>query len=274
MKQKFFLFAVIAFVAIALNVTLFQAAGAAAPPEEKSRQAAPENSARVDIAINDRGDVSVGGVALSALGLQPVDAQLVNAIKTLGDVELTAQNEMITVTVPQGELGRVLWSPASRQVAANLAADYGIVLAPATYERIEDWISTTNIDLTARHSNEASHPAEVMLSTPIQVQVAPNGQLTVEGGPLATGIDPMVLQTMQMGGNSAVACWNQGTLTAMVDGEELPSIVLNPEGAAMLAKALNLPINDVGLNAILNSRLGIDLSLPGGSPMNGISCAN
>ncbi len=274
MKQKFLVLAALALVAVALNVGLFQGAWAASPPEGKNKQAAPENRARVDIAINERGDISVGGVALSALGLAPVDAQVVNAIKTLGDVQLVAQDEMITVTVPQGELGRILWSPASRQVAAQLAADYGLVLAPATYDRVEDWISTSDIDLSARFSNEASEAPEVLISTPIQVEVAQNGQLTVEGGPLATGIDTNVLHTIQLGGNSAVACWNQGTLTAMVDGEELPSVVLNPAGITTLAQAFNLPINEAGLNAILNSRLGVDLSLPGGAPMNGVSCAD
>jgi hypothetical protein len=272
--KKLLIAAVIAFVVVSLHVTMFKQAGAAGPPEGRNRQDPSENTATIDIAVNDAGNVSVGGVALSSLGVGPLDPQVINTLRTLGDLNLQAENEQVTINVDNGELGRIVWDAQNRQAAAALAARYGVMLAPAAQDRIENWISSSNIDLTARFSNEASHAADIQLATPIQLEVAPNGQLTVEGGPLATGIDMNVLRQIQMGGNQAVACWNQGTLTAMVDGVELPTVILNPSGVEKVARALNLPINEVGLNAILDARVGVDLSLPGGAHASDVSCAN
>jgi hypothetical protein len=274
MKQKFLIAVLIAFTVLCLNIALSKAANAADPQRDPIQQAAPPNRAAVDVTINDRGDISVGGIALSALGVAPLDPQVVQMVKNIGNANLSVQDETVTVTLADTEVARLLWDEASRAKAAALAASYGIQLQPEVQSRIEEWISSSDIDLTVRNSPEASRPIELSLSTPIRVDIAANGQLAVEGGALATGIDPSVLQQIRMGGSQGMVCWNEGTLTAEVDGGALPTLVLNPQGVDLLARAFNLPINNHGVEAILSARLGVDVSLPGGTHTANASCGD
>lgn len=264
MRKKLLLSALIAVVVLCLNLALSKPAGAAGPPE---------NHASVDVTINDAGQVTVGGVNLSALGLAPLDPQVANYAKNLGDVKVQVQDQTVTVNLKDTEVAKLLWDAASRERVATLLQTYGVQLQPAVQARVEEWISSSDINLTARYSNEASRPVELELSKPILVDVANNGQLAIEEGPLAAGIDTNVLQQIRQGGSQAVACWNKGTLTTSIDGAKLPTLVLNPAGVAMLSQALNLPINSYGTDAILNSRLGVDLSLPGGAHSASANCA-
>jgi hypothetical protein len=273
MKQKYLIAALIALAVLFLTMALSRTADAAVPPEDRARQAAPPNRATVDVTINDRGDISLGGIALSALGIAPLDPQVVQIVKNVGNANLQVQDETVTVTLADTEVARLLWDEASRARAAALAGAYGVQLQPEVQQRVEEWISSSDIDLTVRSSPEASRPIVLSLTKPIEVDIAANGQLAVEGGALAAGVDPTVLQTIRMGGSQAVACWNEGTLTASVDGGALPTLVLNPEGVDLLARAFNLPINNHGVEAILSARLGVDLSLPGGTH-SGTTCGD
>lgn len=273
MKHKSLYIALIAIALMSLNLAISKPTEAAGPPDAKSKQAPSENRAKVDITIDDAGNISVGGVSLAALGMAPIDPQVATMAKNLGNLNLQVQDETVAVTVQDQEIARLLWSPTSREAMAALAASYGVQLDPAVQARVEEWVSSSNIDVTARYTNEGSHAVELALSKPILVDIADNGQLAIERGPLATGIDPYVLQQIRMGGSQALACWNDGTLTATVDGAELPTLVVNPAGVDIIAQALNLPINDLGTAAIMNSRVGVDLSLPGGTHVSDAACA-
>lgn len=274
MKHKLFCAGVIAIALVCLNLAISKPMDAAGPPEGPSRQTGSENRAKVDITIDDQGNITVGGVNLAALGLAPIDGQVTTMAKNLGAVNLQVQDETVAVDVQGQEIARLLWSPSSRQAMAALAASYGVQLDPAVQARVEEWVSSSDIDVTARYTNEGSEAIELNLAKPILIDIAENGQLAVERGPLAAGIQPYALQQIRMGGNQALACWNQGTLTASVDGAELPTLVINPAGASMIAQALGLPINQLGTNAILNARVGVDLSLPGGAHRSDAACAN
>jgi hypothetical protein len=263
----------IAIFAVCLNLVLIQTALADPPPAAPSQAAAPAaNNASVDITISDAGDLSVGGVSLRLLGLGQIDNQVVTVAKSLEDAHLVVQDEVITLDVQGTEVVKILWSPTSRQTVTALMAHYGMQIDPDVQARLEGWINTSNIDVTARFANEPSRPLSIDLTRLIVVDVAPNGQLAIEKIPLATGIDPTALQTIQKGGNQATACWNKGTLTAKVNGADLPSITLNPKGVNLVSKALNLPIDANAESAVLDARLGFDLSLPGGTHAGDGSC--
>lgn len=272
MKHKLICAGIIAIALVCLNLALSKPMDAAGPPEGPSKQTGSENRAKVDITIDDQGNVTVGGVNLAMLGMAPIDPQVATMAKNLGAVNLQVQDETVAVDVQGQEIARLLWSTDSRQAMAALAASYGVQLAPEVQARVEEWVSSSDIDVSARYTNEGSKAVELNLSKPILVDIAENGQLAVERGPLATGIDPYVLQQIRMGGSQAVACWDQGTLTASVDGVALPTLVVNPAGADIIAQALGLPINDIGTEAILNSRVGVDLSLPGGAHATDVAC--
>ncbi|MCC7161332.1 MAG: hypothetical protein IT331_02470 [Anaerolineae bacterium] len=272
MKHKLLFAAVIAIALLCLNMAISKPIEAAGPPEGKPKQGPANNSAKVDITIDDAGNINVGGINLAALGMAPVDPQIATIAKNLGAVDLEVQDSSIALAVQGQQVVQGLWTPEQRQNAAALAANYGIQLVPGVQARVEEWVSSSDFDVTARYSNDGSHAVELSLSKPILVDIASNGQLAVENGPLATGIHPYVLQQIRMGGSHALACWDQGTLTTSVDGAELPTLVLNPAGVDIIAQALGLPINQLGTESILNARVGVDLSLPGGAHRSDAAC--
>ncbi len=264
-------------VAIALTVLLLTAAlaktGYADPPAAPPAQAAPLNTAVVDITINDAGGLSIGGFDITSMGTMPLDQQVVNLVKSLGNAHLVVEGQEVALDLQGTPVVRIEWSPESRQASANLATKYGVQLSPPMISRIEQWINNSNVDVTARYANESSKPAEISLSTPFLVDIADNGQLSVESIPLAAQLTTDAVNTLRLGGAQATACWNKGRLSASVDGAELPTIVLNPEGVQVLNQALGLQqalAVDVNAlkTAILGAKFGVDLTLPGGTHSN------
>jgi hypothetical protein len=273
MKRKMLVLVIIAITVLSLYAKISNTAYASQPPIEPRGQAAAVNNATIDIVINDAGNLSIGGVNLSALGVGALDSQVTNAAKNLGSVHLLSQASGISLDVQGTEIAKIDWTAESRQNAATLASRYGIQLEPGVQTRIEEWISSTTLDVTARFANEPSKPLNLTLSKYLLVEIQPNGQLVIENIPLAAAVDATALQQIQMGGNSATVCWNKGTLTAKVDGQDLPTISLNPDGVSMLANAMNLSPDVAGATpALLGATLGVDVSLPGGSHSAGATC--
>jgi len=273
MKRKMPVLVIIAITVLSLYVKLSTTAYASQPPVEPSSQATASNSATVDIVFNDAGDISIGGVNLSALGVGKLDSQVTTIAKNLGSVHLMTQSSEVTLDVQGTQIAKIDWSAESRTNAATLATRYGVQLEPGVQSRIEEWLSTTTLDVTARFANEASKPLNISLSKYLTLDIQPNGQLVIENIPLAAAIDQSALSTMELGGKSATVCWNKGVLTATVDGQPLPTITLNPDGVSMITSALNLdPSVSGAAPAILGSKLGVDVSLPGGTHAAGATC--
>jgi len=273
MKRKMPVLVIIAIVVLSLYVKLSTTAYASQPSAEPPVQATDSNSATIDIVVNDAGELSIGGVNLSKLGVGSLDSQVTTIAKNLGSIHLMSQAQEVTVDVQGTQIAKIDWSADSRTNAATLASRYGVQLQPGVQSRIEEWVSTTTLDVTARFANEASKPLNISLSKFLVVDVQPNGQLAIENIPLAAAIDSTALDTIKMGGTNATVCWNKGKLTAQVDGKDLPTITLNPDGISMITNALNLDPSVAGATpAILGSKLGVDLSLPGGTHAAGATC--
>lgn len=273
MKRKMPVLVIIAITVLALYLKLSTTAYAGQPALEPPIQASTANSATVDIVLNDAGDISIGGVNLSALGVGKLDSSVTNIAKNLGSVHLMSQSAAVTLDVQGTQIAKIDWSPESRTNAASLATKYGVQLQPDVQSRLEDWLSTTTLDVTARFANEASKPLNINLSKYLILDIQPNGQLVVENIPLAAAIDTTTMQTIERGGNSATVCWNKGTLTATVNGQALPTITLNPDGIMMITNSLNLDPSVAGATpAVLGSKLGVDVSLPGGTHQAGATC--
>lgn len=272
MKRNILLFAILAIALLGLSVQLWTSVSAS-PPLEPRTQAAP-NSATIDITVNDAGNLSVGGVNLSGLGVSALDAQMSNLAKSLGTVHFLSQAQGATLDIKGTQVAKIDWSPASLKTALTLATRYGVPLEPALQARLEEWLSTTTLDLTARFANEVSKPLVLSLSKLLLVDIQPDGQLLVETVPVGTTLDAATLEMIQRAGKQATLCWNKGTLTMNVDGKEMPTLSLTAEGAAVLTKALNLPADLAGATPglLLGSRVGADVSLPGGAHVTGATC--
>jgi hypothetical protein len=256
--------AIVSAVAIA-NLSLSNKVFADSPPTA-------DNSATVDITISDTGDMSIGGISLKSLGIMPLSSDALTVVQDLQDVHTVVAGEAVTVDVQGTQVVKIVWSPTSRAAVANLAARYGVQITPDVQSVIENWISTSSVDVTARFTNEPSKPLNIAISKLIQVDIADNGQLSVEKIPLAAAITQATVQMIELGGNQATACLNKGTLTTTVNGAELPTITVNPEGINVLNKALNLNLDPNATSAVLGSKLGVDLSLPGGSHSATATC--
>jgi hypothetical protein len=272
MKRKMYVIAAVVLTIAAL--VLSQTAYADSP------NPAVTNQVVLDITINDAGEMTAGGVSLKALNVAPIDRNSTAWVKELKSTHLVIQAEQVTLDVNGMPVLKMQWTPASRQSVLDLAARYGYAISPDVLGRIEEWISTTNLDVTARYANEASKPLTLALTKPIMVDVGAQGQVAVERGPLAYGIDRSVLTSItQSGAKNALVCWNKGTLVTKVDGKALPSLTLEPKGVSFLLQTLgpSLGINPTQLGNIepaLGSQFGFDVSLPGGSHPQGAACGN
>lgn len=199
------------------------------------------------------------------MGLAPLDSQTVQLAKKLGSTHVVVQGQIITAEVNGIPLFMIQWDPASRQVVADLAAKYGYAVSPDVLARIEEWISSSNVDITARYGNDVSKPLMVNLTKPVLVDVGSAGQVTVEKIPLAMMIDAGAVQIIKQGQiRNAVLCWNQGTLTAQVDGQSLPQVTLDPKGVQLMNDRLGLHL-DKYLDSLFAGLLGADISFPGGA---------
>lgn len=233
---------------------------------------APQNQVTLDITINETGEMSVGGLSMTQMGLGRIDDQAKGIFKDLDSAHLVLQGELVTVDVHGTPVLKMQWNPTSRQVLATVATRYGVQLTADLQTRIEEWVSSSNIDVTARYSNEASKPLVAKMPKPVLVDLGAEGQVTVEKMPLAYGIDPGVFQYIKMSGvQNAIMCWNKGTLNPKADGKDLPSITLYPKGVQFLSQALHLNIEN-SLEPFFGSQVGADVTLPGGAHQAGTTC--
>lgn len=235
--------------------------------------AAAQNQLTVDVTLRDDGYMTVAGIDLKQLNVAPLalDPQFLAVTKDMQSVHVVLQGETVTADVRGTPVLKIQWNPDSRKVVTELAAKYGYYVSPDVMARVEQWITTSNLDVTARFTNEASKPPVIKLAKPLWVDLGQNGEVAVEKGPLAYGIDPSVMSYVKLAGvKNATACWNKGTLNAQVDGKALPIITVDPQGAQYLTKALNLLVTNVA--PFFDATVGVDVSLPGGAHQANATC--
>lgn len=272
MQRKILILMALAITILSLSVKLPNTLSAGPAPLAPPIQAA-SNSALIDITVSDAGDLSVGGINLSALGVDKLEGPLQDLAQNLEHIHLTSDTQVVTLDLQGTEFAKMDWTPATRQTVLNLATRYGVQLQPEVQARLEEWIASTTLDLTARFANEVSKPLTLSLSKLLLVETQPNGQVVLETIPLPATLDPNTLQMLQRAGNQATVCWNKGVLTAAVDGAEMPTVTLTREGVLMLTQVANVPVDNNAASAVLlGSRLGVDLTLPGGSHATGVTC--
>lgn len=266
MKRKFLL--VVAAGMACVILALSQTAYADSP-----NPAAAQNTAVVEITINAAGEMTIGGLSLRAMGVGAIDNTTVQMAKNLESAHLVLQGDVVSLDVHGTPVVKMQWTPASRQAVADLAAKYGYAVSPDVLARVEEWISSSNLDVTARYTNDVSKPMTLNLPKPVLVDVGAQGQVAIERGPLAYGIDPSVLQTIQRSGiQNALLCWDKGALTAKADGKDLPTLTFDPKGVQFLTQALGLDLGNI--EPAFSSKLGVDVSLPGGVHKTGTTCGN
>ncbi len=232
------------------------------------------NQVILDITISSAGYLSIGGFDTRALGLQPLDQQANQFAKQLENAHLVVQNDLVTVDVHSTPLVKMQWGPSSRQVVTDLATRYGVVVNPHALVRLEEWISSSNIDVTARYTDEPSKAVRASLTKPLWIDIGSEGQLTIEQVPLAMNLDPAFMQTVKQSGyRNVLLCWNKGTLKIKADGKDLPVLMLDANGVGAVSRLLGLRIEN-SLDPLFQSRFGLDISLGGAAHQANASCSD
>lgn len=245
-------------------------------PAAKPAQTEPENQITLDITVNpETGELSIGGYSadqLSLLGITGLGDAEMNLVKRFDNFHFQLNGDEVVLDVDGTPLGKVEWNSDSRNAMLDFAAEYGIQLNTDAQARIEGWLDTTSIDITARVSESASKPFTVNMTRLIMVDVGKDGQLTVEKLPLAVWLDTSVLGLAEIGEiERSLICWDKGTLSTQVNGAQLPKITVNPAGVEVLNQALNLGIKNT--RPLFLSNVGVDLVLPGGQHQADASCS-
>jgi len=270
MNRKVVAIAILAIAVVLGNLVLFQRV-LADPPPSPLQQSSAQNTADIDVTVNDQGDVSVAGIYLSALGMQKLDPGTRALIQQLQNAHVNVANQEVNVDVQGTQLAKLLWNAANRANLAALLGRYGVALSADVMGRVEEWIGSSDIDVTASFSNQPSKPANLALTKLLLVDLGPEGQVSVEKAPLNATLDAQTLDTLKKAGNQMVLCWNKGTLHPTVDGGELPSLTVNPEGLQVINKSMNLGIGDYS-QSLLGSRFGVDVALPGAQHSTTATC--
>lgn len=266
MKRRLLIVAVIAVACVGVVLPNIVYADSPSP-------AAATNSLSVDITLTSAGYMTVGGIDLRALGVGQLDPSIVQYAKNLDNAHVVVQGDSVSVDLHGTPTLKVTWNEASRKTAVDLAAKYGVYIAPDVMKRVEEWITSSNLDLTARYTNDPSKPLAIKMSKMLWVDLGNNGEVAVEKGPLAYGIDPSIMPSIKQAGvSNATACWSKGTLQLKADGKNLPAITVDPKGASYLTKALNLAVDNV--DPFFSAQLGVDITLPGGQHVASASCGD
>lgn len=266
MKRRFLIIAAlaVAFVGLVMVIPINVYADSPSP-------AAAANTASVDVTISSAGNLTVGGIDLKALGVAPLDSTTVEMVKNLDNAHVVVQGDTVTIDLHGTPAFTIQWNQASRKAVVDLAAKYGYAVTPEVMGRIEEWITSSNLDVTARYTNNPSKPLAINMSKLLWVDLGAKGEVAVEKGALAYGIDPSVMPSiLQAGVKNATACWSKGTLILKADGKNLPSITVDPKGAAYLTKALNLAVDNV--DPFFAAQLGFDVSVAGGAHQANATC--
>ena len=135
-------------------------------------------------------------------------------------------------------------------------------------ERAEKWLEQADFDITLRRTKELSKPLRIELATLLQVKIAENGALSVEGIQTGMGITPEIADLLTAANvENAKICWNKGVVKGEVNGSLLPQITIYEDGVIIIDRALGLNLGD--LSPIFESSFGAGIVYADGAPIAG-----
>jgi hypothetical protein len=135
-------------------------------------------------------------------------------------------------------------------------------------ERAEKWLEQADFNITLRKSKELSEPLRIQLATLLQVKIAEDGALSVEGVPTGMGITPEIAAMLTSANiENAKICWSKGVINGEVNGSVLPQMTIYEDGVIVIDKALGLNLGDLG--PIFESAFGAGIVYAEGAPVAG-----
>lgn len=238
---------------------------------EIAKQEVPTNLVHIDITY-DPGtkSYSLGGFSaeeLRQVGAPQFQDEIWQLLSMLDNVTLKIQGDTINVLTNDQQLLSLAWDAASREILYSLL-DATIELGDIDMARAEDWLDNADIEITLRQSKELSQPLKISLGTLVQVQVAKNGELSVEGFPTGYSLTPEMVELVNAANiENLKLCWNKGVIDLQVNGQTLPQATLYQGGLSVIDKAFGLNLGD--LTPIFDSSFGAGLVIGEADPVTG-----
>jgi len=263
------------FIKILLAVILvFGIALVQQPPiatAELARQDDPVNLVHIDITYDPGTKTySMGGFSaeeLRQVGAPEFPDEVWQVLGLLDNVTVKIQDDVISAFTDDQQLLSIAWDVASRDILYSLLNAY-IELGDVDLERAEAWLDKADIEITLRNSKELSDPLQIALSTLVQVQVADNGELSVEGFPTNMSLTPETLDLVKAANiENLKLCWNKGVIDLEVNGQTLPQTTLYLGGLSVIDKAFGLNLGD--LAPIFETSFGAGLVVGEADPVTG-----
>ena len=231
---------------------------------EIAKQEDPTNLVHIDITYDPGTKTySMGGFSaeeLRQVGAPQFQDEIWQVLGMLNNATLKIQDDMIDVFTDEQQLFSLAWDGPSREILYSLLNAY-IELGDVDMERAEAWLDKADIVISLRQSKELSEPLEIALATLVQVKVAKNGELTVEGFPTGMSLTPETLALVDAANvENLKLCWNKGVVDLQVNGQMLPQATLFQGGLSVIDKAFGLNLGD--LTPIFGSSFGIKEKRP------------
>ncbi len=238
---------------------------------EIAKQEVPTNLVHIDITYDPGTKTySMGGFSaeeLRQVGAPQFQDQIWQVLGMLNNATLKIQDDKIDVFTDDQQLFSLAWDGPSREIVYSLLNAY-IELGDIDMERAEAWLDKADIVITLRKSKELSEPLQLSLATLVQVKVAKNGELTVEGFPTGMSLTPDTLALLDTANvENLKLCWNKGVVDLQVNGQMLPQATLYQGGLSVIDKAFGLNLGD--LTPIFGSSFGAGLVIGDAAPVTG-----
>lgn len=238
---------------------------------EIAKQEVPTNLVHIDVTY-DPGTKSYSMGGFSAEELRQVGApqftdEIWQVLGMLDNVTLMIKDDMIDIMTDEQQLFSLAWDQPSREILYSLLNAY-IELGDIDVERAEAWLDKADIQISLRQSKELSNPLEIALGTLVQVKVATNGELSVEGFPTGMSLTPETVALIEAANvENLKLCWDKGVIDLQVNGQDLPQATLYQGGLSVIDKAFGLNLGD--LTPIFGSSFGAGLVIGDADPVTG-----
>ncbi len=233
----------------------------AAPPAQEG----PVNQLFVDVTYNPATKAySIGGFTQQQLAMVGVTLpdQILAMLGGFSQVTLKLNGQTMEVMADEAKLATMDWDKESRAWLYGMIDNFS-QMSPLDQQRAELWLDKADIQLVVRQSAEISKPLVIDLNTLVNVDIAKDGKLRVEGfdtGSMLPADITGLMETAKV--QDVTVCWSKGVLKNKVNGAEIPAVTVFEEGLSVVDKAFGLNLGDIG--QVFESQLGASVAYGGG----------
>ncbi|HSN94231.1 MAG TPA: hypothetical protein VLR89_04110 [Anaerolineaceae bacterium] len=233
----------------------------AAPPAQEG----PVNQLFIDATYNPQTKAySIGGFTqaqLAQVGVTLPD-QVLALLGSFNQVTLKINGATLDVLADEAKLATLNWDKASRAWLYGMIDNFS-QMPPLDQQRAEAWLDKADIQLVVRQSTEISKPLVIDLNTIVNVDVAKDGKVKVEGFDTGSMLPAQVTSLLDAAKvQDMTVCWSKGVLKNKVNGADIPALTLYQEGVSVVDKAFGLNLGDLG--QLFQSQLGANVAYGGG----------